>query len=128
MSEDAQSSQNERDIFFGEKARLNCTSALLSNCTLCLIKPHILLNGQTGKIIDKILEEGFEISSMQTFFLERNEAEGFFELYKGIHPEYNSMIDQCISGPMIALEIRQENAVNSFKQICGMLDPVKGRT
>ena len=65
---------------------------------------------------------------MQTFFLERNEAEGFFELYKGIHPEYNPMIDQCISGPMIALEIRQENAVNSFKQICGIMDPIKGRT
>jgi nucleoside-diphosphate kinase len=39
------------------------------------------------------LEEGFEISAMQTFFLERLEAEEFFELYKGIHPEYNSMID-----------------------------------
>ena len=43
---------------------------------------------------------------MQTFFLERNEAEEFFELYKGVHPEYNSMIDQCVSGPIIALEVR----------------------
>ena len=62
---------------------------------------------------------------MQTFFLERNEAEEFFELYKGVHPEYNSMIDQCVSGPIIALEVRQENAVTSFKQICGALDPVR---
>ena len=62
---------------------------------------------------------------MQTFFLERQEAEEFFDLYKGIHPEFNSMIDHCVSGPIIALEIRQENAVESFKQICGPLNPAK---
>lgn len=46
-----------------------------------------------GKIVDMILEDGFEISAMQTMFLERNEAEEFFELYKGIHPAYHQMID-----------------------------------
>jgi len=64
---------------------------------------------------------------MQTFFLERPEAEEFFELYKGILPEFNGMIDQCVSGPMIALEIRQENAVQSFKEVCGKFDPQKER-
>jgi len=63
-SEDAQSSEVERAIFFGDKARQECYSALLTNCTLCLIKPHILQSGQTGKVIDKILEDGFEISAM----------------------------------------------------------------
>jgi len=64
---------------------------------------------------------------MQTFFLERKEADEFFELYKGILPDYNAMIDQCISGPLIALEIRQENAVQQFKQLCGAFDPTSGR-
>ena len=63
-SEDAQMSEQERAIFFGDRARHECYSALLTNCTLCLIKPHILQSGQTGKIIDKILDDGFEISAM----------------------------------------------------------------
>ena len=43
---------------------------------------------------------------MSTFFLERNEAEEFFEIYKGVLPDFNAMIDQVVSGPMVALEIR----------------------
>jgi nucleoside-diphosphate kinase len=46
-------------------------TAMLSNCTLCLIKPHAVLDGHAGKIVDRILEEGFEISAMASFFLDR---------------------------------------------------------
>jgi len=124
-SESSQASEHERNLFFGSSARLDCSSAILSNCSLCLIKPHAFQEGKVGKIIDKILEDGFEISAMQTFFLERNEAEEFFELYKGVHPAFHQMIDQCVSGPMIAVEIRQESVVQSFKRLCGPHDPQK---
>jgi nucleoside-diphosphate kinase len=35
------------------------------------------------------LEEGFEVSAMQMFFLDRATAEEFYELYKGVVSEYN---------------------------------------
>ena len=70
-----------------------------------------MIAGHTGKIIDRILEEGFEISALQTFFLDRATAEEFFELYKGVVNEYSQVIDQMVSGPCIALEVRQENVV-----------------
>jgi nucleoside-diphosphate kinase len=79
-------------MFFSDKSK-NCFSALLTNCSLCLIKPHAVASGLTGKIIDRILEEGFEISAIQTFFLDRSTCEDFFELYKGILPEYSYLID-----------------------------------
>lgn len=120
-------SEHERNLFFGSSARVDCASAILSNCSLCLIKPHAFQEGKTGQIIDKILEDGFEISAMQTFFLERNEAEEFFELYKGIHPAFHQMIDQCVSGPLIAIEIRQENVVPAFKRLCGPHDSEKAK-
>jgi nucleoside-diphosphate kinase len=37
---------------------------MFNNCTCCIIKPHIVINGQAGNIIDIILSEGFEISAM----------------------------------------------------------------
>ena len=92
-------------MFYNERYRY-CQPAILNNCSLCLIKPHILQANQAGKIIDRILEEGFEISAMQTFFLDRATAEEFLELYKGVVPDYSAMIDQMVSGPCIALEIR----------------------
>ena len=54
-----------------------------------------------------ILSEGFEISALDLFYLDKPTCEEFFELYKGIFPYYTHMIDHIATGgPIIALEIR----------------------
>lgn len=45
------------------------------NCTLCIIKPHIVKNKQAGKIIDAILSAGFEISAMQMIWFDAEVAQ-----------------------------------------------------
>lgn len=52
---------SESNLFFSRAMR---TSALFSNNTCCIIKPHAIVSGYAGQIIDTILEEGFEISAM----------------------------------------------------------------
>jgi nucleoside-diphosphate kinase len=64
------------------------------------------LNGQAGKIIDIILAEGFEISALQMFYLDRATSEEFFEVYKGVLPEFQAMAEHLTTGPCLALEIR----------------------
>ena len=76
-------------------------TAMFSNCTCCVIKPHIVASGQAGLIIDAILEEGFEISAIQMFNMDKPTAEEFFEIYKGVLPEFTSIIDQMVIGPCI---------------------------
>eukprot|EP00347_Sterkiella_histriomuscorum_P017719 403348257 len=125
IASDSQRYKAEMDIFFNEKYK-HCQPAILNNCSLLLIKPHCVQSGQAGKIIDRILEEGFEISAMQTFFLDRATAEEFFELYKGVVPDYSQVIDQMVSGPTIALEVRQDNVVQGLKAVCGCYDPLIG--
>jgi nucleoside-diphosphate kinase len=39
-------------------------------------------------VINTILEEGFEISAMQMFNLDKPTAEEFLEIYKGVLPEF----------------------------------------
>ena len=63
---------------------------------------------------------------MQTFFLDRATAEEFFELYKGVLPDYQVMIDQMVSGPCLAVEVRQDNVVQGLKAVCGSYDPAIG--
>jgi nucleoside-diphosphate kinase len=82
------------------------TTAMLNNCSLCIIKPHIVANGQAGQVIDLILSEGFEISAMELFYLDRPSAEEFLDVYKGILPEFVPLIEHLISGPSIVLEVR----------------------
>lgn len=82
------------------------TTAQINNCSLCIIKPHIVASGQAGMIIDMILNEGFEISAMEMFYLNRPAIEEFYDVYKGVLPEYVPLIEHFISGPSIVLEIR----------------------
>ena len=99
------------------------TTAVLNNCTLCLIKPHILREGKLGQVIEMILSAGFEISALELFNLTRPVVEEFYDVYKGVLPEYLPVIEHLSNGPVIALEIRQENAVESFRELCGPHDP-----
>lgn len=73
---------------------------------MCIIKPHIVAAGQAGMIIDLILQEGFEISAMEMFHLNKPTIEEFYDVYKGVLPEYLPLIEHLCSGPCIALEIR----------------------
>jgi nucleoside-diphosphate kinase len=99
------------------------SSAVLNNCSLCLIKPHIIRSGQAGQVIDMILQSGFEISAMELFYLSRPVIEEFYSIYKGVLPEYVPLIEHLSNGPVIALEVRQENAVASFREFVGPHDP-----
>ena len=112
--------QREASLFFSSAF---APTAAFNNCTCCVIKPHIVQDGLAGQVIDMILQEGFEISSMEMFRLDKPTAEEFFEVYKGVLPEFPSMVEHMTNGPCIVLEVRQENAVNSFRSLCGPMDP-----
>lgn len=99
------------------------TTAQLNNCSLCIIKPHIIKEGKAGQVIDMILQAGFEISAMEMFYLSRAVIEEFYDVYKGVLPEYLPVIEHLSNGPSIVLEIRQENAVSSFREFVGPHDP-----
>ena len=93
----------EMGMWFSRECK---TSAMFTNATCAVIKPHAIQQGFAGQIIDTILAEGFEISAMQMFHLDRPTAEEFFEIYQGVLPEFPQMTEQMTTGPCIALEIR----------------------
>jgi nucleoside-diphosphate kinase len=121
-ADSAESHERESGLWFN-----NCdimrTTAIINNCSLLLIKPHIVKEGLAGQIIDMILENGFEISAMEMFNLTKPVMEEFYGVYKGVLPEYLPLIEHMTSGPMIALEVRQENVVQRLRDLCGPHDP-----
>ena len=60
---------------------------------------------------------------MQMFNLDKPTAEEFLEIYRGVLPEYIPITEQMTTGPCIVLEVRQENAVVAFRELCGPMDP-----
>ena len=60
---------------------------------------------------------------MEMFYLDKPTLEEFYDVYKGVLPEYVPLIEHLASGPSIVLEVRQENVVNVFRQFAGPHDP-----
>jgi nucleoside-diphosphate kinase len=99
-------------------------TAKLQNCTVCVIRPHALISKITGKIIQDIIDNGFEITDMELLHLDSVNAQEFLEVYKGVVPEYHLMLGQITSGPLIAMEIIQGiDIVSKFREFVGPGDP-----
>lgn len=79
------------ELFFGYEKGLPRIpfQATLSNCTCCVIKPHAVIEGSVGSILEQISTSGkFYISAMAMFSVKLSNSEEFYEIYKGVLPEY----------------------------------------
>jgi len=119
-SRDGSSARAEVDFFFG-KGQSWPTTALFNNCTLCVVRPHALK--ASGDIVGRILAEGFEISAMRLWKLDKSTSEEFLEVYKGVLPEYLESCAHMITGPCLVMEVRQQDAVATFRELVGPHDP-----
>lgn len=117
------SAEREVGFFFDAKTFTGKNTATFTDCTLCIIKPHAIVEGLTGRIISAITSKGFEISALQMFHLERANAEEFHEVYKGVVNEYKSMVEELCCGPCLAMEIRAPDAPITFRDFVGPADP-----
>lgn len=107
--------------------RMLPTTATMDNCTLCIIKPHLVVAGRIGEVLDVIIGEGYDVSAMQMFNLDRTTANDFLEVYRDVLPDFHAMAEELSSGPCLALEVRQEDAVRRFRDLCGPMDPEMAR-
>ena len=98
------------------------STVTLDNSTCVIIKPHAVKARTTGAIINHIISQGYEISAIRSLNFERVQAEEFLEVYKGVIPEYTDHTIQLSSGLSIALEIRAQNAVETFRLTAGPWD------
>ncbi len=60
---------------------------------------------------------------MQLFTLDKPTVTEFLEVYNGVLPEFVAIVEHMTTGPVIVMEVRQENVVKSFRELAGPLDP-----
>jgi nucleoside-diphosphate kinase len=120
-SSDHSAAAAEIDFFFGRGGGEWPSTAMFNNCSLCVVRPHAF--HAAGEIVSRILAEGFEISAMGLWHMDRAISEEFLEVYKGVLPEYHDMCSQLCTGPSLVMEVRQEDAVPRLRELMGPLDP-----
>lgn len=102
--------------------KLSTARCIDMESTCCVIKPHILKSRTCGDVLDAILSNGCEISAMQLFHLDRSSAEEFYEIYRGILPDLNAVVDHLCSGPILVMEIMESHGAGAFRKIVGPWD------
>lgn len=94
------------------------------NLTLAIIKPDAAAVGNTGKIIDRIIDGGFRIRAMKLIHQTRKQAEGFYEVHRG-KPFYESLTEFMSSGPCVVMVLEKDGAVKAWRDLMGATDPAK---
>ena len=89
-----------------------------------MLKPDAVGNGHIGAILDKITGAGFKIIAMKYTRLMTETAGLFYEIHKE-RPFYKDLVSYMSSGPIVAVILEKENAVEDFRTLIGATDPSK---
>lgn len=95
---------------------------MTGNKTFTLIKPTAVAQKYTGKILDRILEEGYLIISMKMVHLCKKDAEAFYNIHKD-RAFFESLTEYMSSGPIVAAVLQKENAVEDYRTLIGATNP-----
>lgn len=92
--------------------------------TCALIKPDLTAKKLVGKIISMIEQSNFEIEKMKKITMTKSMAEAFYAVHSE-KPFFREVVDFMTSGPIIAMVLEKENAVNAWRDLMGATNPEK---
>jgi nucleoside-diphosphate kinase len=92
--------------------------------TFAMIKPDAVAAKNSGKIIDMIEKNGFDIVRMHKVNLTEDAAREFYAVHKD-RPFFGEMVEFVCSGPAIIMGLSKENAVADWRKLIGATDPLK---
>lgn len=95
----------------------------MAELTCALIKPDAIKSGYSGNIISLIELNKFEIVRMQKMHLTSTQAEAFYAVHKS-RPFFGELVEYVISGPIIAMALEKDNAIQEWRQLMGATDPL----
>ena len=96
----------------------------MSNLTFGIIKPDAVRAGNHGRIIAKILENGFKIRGMKLIHQSRRQAEGFYAVHAE-RPFFGELTEFMSSGPCVVLALEKDNAVPARRKLMGATNPAE---
>ncbi len=95
--------------------------------TFAIIKPDAVAARYTGRILQRIEAEGFQIRAMRMVSLSKAEAEGFYAVHRE-RPFFGSLTAFMSSGPAVVLALEAPDAIKKWRTLMGATDPAKAET
>jgi nucleoside-diphosphate kinase len=92
--------------------------------SLILIKPDAFARGLTGEIIARFERKGLRLAALKLMTVNRELAERHYEEHTG-KPFFDELVEFITSGPLVAMVVVGDRAVEAARQEIGSTDPLK---
>ncbi len=90
--------------------------------TYTMVKPTAMRKGYAAAIMNKITEGGFKIIAAKMTKLSLQEAETFYAIHSE-RPFFGELTEFMSSGPIMAIVVEKENAVEAYRGFIGATNP-----
>ena len=92
--------------------------------TLILVKPDAFARSLTGEIIARFERKGLRLVALRLLTMERELAERHYAEHEG-KPFYGELVEFITSGPLVAMVLEGESAVEAARQVIGATNPLE---
>lgn len=92
--------------------------------TLVLVKPDGVARRLVGEVINRIERKGLKIVALKMMQLDRETAERHYAVHKG-KPFYESLLRFITSGPVVAMVVEGESAIDVVRNLMGPTSGLK---
>ncbi|HNB72773.1 MAG TPA: nucleoside-diphosphate kinase [Acidobacteriota bacterium] len=91
---------------------------MATELTFAIIKPDAVAAGNTGHIVQRILDNGFKVRGMRLIHMTQADAEGFYAVHSE-RPFFKDLVGFMTSGPSVVLALEKEDAVKAWRDLMG---------
>src|SRR5436305_10029711 len=95
--------------------------------TLILVKPDAFARNLTGEIIARFERKGLRLAALTHMTMTRELAERHYAEHEG-KPFYEELVSFITSGPLVAMVLEGEQAVEAARQVIGATNPLQATT
>ncbi len=90
--------------------------------TLSLIKPDAVERNLIGKIVNVFEENNLVIKKLKKIHIDLKFAQKFYEMHSK-RPFFNDLCNYISSGPLVAMVLEGENAIQKNRDLMGATNP-----
>jgi nucleoside-diphosphate kinase len=96
---------------------------MITNRTFTMLKPDAVEKGHIGAILKLINASDFKIVALKLTQMTVKDAETFYAVHKE-RPFFKDLVTYMTRGPIVAAILEKENAVEDFRKLIGVTNPV----
>ncbi len=95
--------------------------------TLILVKPDAFARNLTGEIIGRFERKGLKLVALKQMTMHRDLATRHYAEHEG-KPFFDELVEFITSGPLVAMVLQGESAVEAARQVIGATNPLQAST